>query len=134
LYPASLLGAICFLVSKRSWLSWSYLLFPLAGTLLYSFAFGGRGAILIGGSLMFWVLAINGRTGLRAREHNWKDLAIMICIASIVFLYFALIVVTRDINILESLGQYFVGPIPAFGSWLTIKSPPIVNTDFSSSF
>lgn len=137
LYPASLLGAICFLVSKRSWLSWSYVLFPLAGILLYSFAFGGRGAILIGGSLMVWVLAINRKTVSRTRVKNWKGLAIVICIVSIVFLYLALISAIRrtdpsGINIVESLYQYFVGPIPAFGEWLTFKPLPVFNTDFSN--
>ena len=135
LYPASLLGAIYFLFSKRSWYSWSYLFIPLVGTVMYSFSFGGRGAIMIGGSLIFWILVFSRAKVLRRRV-NTLERWMIIFLGFVVFGYFAMIVATRtDVNpsdIAQSIYEYLIGPIPAFSEWLTFQSLSLGNIDLSN--
>lgn len=131
LYPASLLCAICFLFAKPSPWSWFYIFLPIVGSLLYGFAFGGRGAVLITSPIIFWVLAIGFARPFGTRKHR----LLLFCALLLVFLFTGLIAETRMdfAEIGESLLQYFTGSIPSFSEWLKINPISLVNYDFSNT-
>ncbi len=130
LYPASILGTICFLSSRRSFWSWLYILLPVIGSMLYGFAFGGRGAVIIVVPMIFWVLAIGGKNLFSART----DRLLLICVITVVLLFTGIIDGTRrdSSQVIESVSWYFTGPIPAFSEWLNIKPVVLINADFSN--
>jgi oligosaccharide repeat unit polymerase len=130
LYPASLLGAMCFLVAERSLRSWLYIVLPVVGCLLYGFAFGGRGAIMITAPMIIWVLAIEGTILFGA----WRDRFFVIAALSALVLFIGIMAGTRmDSSLVgESILQYFTGPIPSFSEWLNSHPFELINVDFSN--
>ncbi len=135
LYPASLLGALCFVFSKgRRW-SYAYLFLPIMGIIIYSFAMGGRGAILIGSNLIFWAFMITGKTNRPVESKKLNLVMVLIGLGLLIGWYFALIVSTRlgssPALIFESLYQYLIGPVPSFSKWLAFHDLPLGKIDFS---
>lgn len=128
LYPASVLGAICFLFSRRSFSSWIYLLLPLIGLSLYGFGFGGRGAMILGTPMLFWVLFI-GRKQFITRTGGWINCFLLVIVILVLVGFASLIVTTRSDqpHPLFSLYIYFIGPIPAFSAWLDTYDVILLN-------
>ena len=117
-------------LAKLSLWSWFYIFLPIVGSLLYGFAFGGRGAVLITSPIIFWVLAIGGTKPFGTRKYR----LVLFCSLLLVFLFTGLIAETRMdfAEIGESLLQYFTGSIPSFSEWLKINPMSLVNYDFSN--
>lgn len=128
LYPASVLGAICFLFSRRSFSSWIYLLLPLIGLSLYGFGFGGRGAMILGTPMLFWVLFI-GRKRFFTKTGDWINCLLLMIVMLALVGFASLIVTTRadQPHPLFSLYMYFIGPIPAFSAWLDTYDVLLLN-------
>lgn len=128
LYPASILGAICFLFSGGSFSCWIYLLLPLIGLSLYGFAFGGRGAMILGTPMMFWVLFI-GRKRFFTKTGGWINILLFMIVILALVGFASLIVTTRldQPHPLLSLYIYFIGPIPAFSAWLDTYDVLLLN-------
>ncbi|TAM53888.1 MAG: oligosaccharide repeat unit polymerase [Acidobacteria bacterium] len=129
LYPASLLGAVLFVDSKRRVPSWPLVLLPLCGLLLASASNGGRGAILIGGLLIGWSLILGmagasrqDRGRRRGKRAGWS---LLVALCGAVVAYSALIAITRPAagTAFGSIEVYFTGPIPALGEWLKSFGP-----------
>jgi oligosaccharide repeat unit polymerase len=128
LYPASVLGAICFLFSMQSFSSWIYLLLPLIGLSLYGFGFGGRGAMILGTPMLFWVLFM-GRKRFFTKTEGWKNCLLLMIVILVLVGFASLIVTTRSDqpHPLFSLYIYFIGPIPAFSAWLDTYDVLLLN-------
>lgn len=129
LYPATVIGAICFLSTVRFRSSWFFVLLPVVGLFLYGFASGGRGAVLIGGAMLVWVLLVGQSEALANVNTRWLLFAFFV----LMVLFSGFIVTTRsgDDTPLQSLSVYFVGPVPAFSEWLTLH--PVSPLEFSAS-
>jgi oligosaccharide repeat unit polymerase len=138
LYPAALLGSICFIFLKRSFLSWLYLILPILGLLLYSLNFGGRGAITIGGLMILWVLIICRK--MSHRRKGIKEVLILIGLSILILYFFAFIFNMRlaisdysksSITVSQLFYRYIASSIPAFSQWINLHRPlPFIKYDF----
>lgn len=134
LYPASLIGAITFSCIKPLKWSWLYLSLPIFVSILYSFVFGGRGAITITTPIMLWALVISRKHKSKAKVIKWKIYLPIICIASLVLWFDLVIAGTRPNSdgAAQSLYIYFTSPIPAFSEWFKTHSAPLIGFNFSN--
>ena len=129
IYPSLIFGALCFAFIRSSLTAWVFIIVPITSSILYSLAFGGRGAVIIAVPLVFWVLAIRGKQRFKSK----LDKYLIVVILTSIVLYAGLIVGTRldSIGAADSLFTYFIGPIPSLAEWLRFQNIPAINADFT---
>jgi oligosaccharide repeat unit polymerase len=131
LYPACVIGAICFVVLRKSLRSWVYLILPAIASLLYAFAFGGRGSIMITGPMVVWIIAV-GRREVSGVE-RWKLSDVLMTVSGIFIVMWFITIMTetrmQSFEVAGSLYSYFIGPIPALSEWLSLHQIPLLDID-----
>ena len=125
-YPASVLGAVLYCLYAGYTLRGMLIFLPLMVLLMMSFASGGRGALLIGSSLIIWQIVA---FSVASKRMAIKDPAI-ICLMLVVTGYCSLIFVIRaeveGFNEIEAFVRYFSGPLLALGELLSSVDVDII--------
>lgn len=134
IYPAAVLGSVCFVYNKRSIKSWIYILLPTLCGVLFGLASGGRGGIAMTTPIILLALFTSGFNPI----HTRRDGFVILAITGLIALFFVGIASTRS-EVVESTPDlpdnlviyYFAGPIPALSQWMKEKEVQPVNFDIS---
>ncbi len=102
LYISALAGALLF----RHRQTWIYIFPTFFGLILYSFSNGGRGAVLVGGLLVFWGVC-------SSRSVSRQSIYALCTLCAIILFYVVYIATTRpNVDWIGNLASLY-GPVPA---------------------